>query len=81
MPKERMSTLVQLAVFGVISGGLYVMLYMFEDDLTRASERVRNGEMIFAGVPVAVAFAFSFAHGKFTSHFWDSLGFQAKKKH
>jgi hypothetical protein len=80
MPREKFGAMARLAVFGVISSGLYVMLYVFEDDLTLASERVRNGEMVFAGVPVAVAFAFSFVHGKFTSHFWDFLGFQAKKK-
>lgn len=80
MAKEKRSLLVSLAFFGALSGGMYALLYFFASDLVAAAEKVRSGEKLFAGVPIAVAFAFSFAHGKFTSHFWNFLGFQAKKK-
>lgn len=80
MAKGKHSLLVSLAFFGALSSGMYLLLYLFASDLMLAAEKVRSGEKLFAGVPIAVAFAFSFAHGKFTSHFWDFLGFQAKKK-
>ena len=69
----------KLIIFGVISGGLYILLYIYADRLTLAAERVQSGEMVFASIPVAVAFVFSLAHGKFTAHFWDYFGFHPKK--
>jgi len=54
---------------------LYSLLYLFEDDIM---EVATHGEWYFV-VPVVIAFAFSFVHGKFTSRFWDTLGIKAKQ--
>ncbi len=35
---------------------------------------------LYAILPVATAFIFSFFHGSFTGNFWTVLGIEAKKK-
>jgi hypothetical protein len=65
----------KLALYGVPSTGLYVLLYAFEDTLLALSAQ---GGWLFL-VPVVIAFVFSFVHGGFTAHFWDILGIKAKK--
>lgn len=62
-------------LYGAASLALYVLLYLFEDALLTTSTL---GGWYFL-LPVAIAFGFSYAHGTFTAHFWDVLGFKAKK--
>jgi len=62
-------------VFGVIVVGLYLVLFL-EQGLV--NEWFTKGGM-FAFLPIATAFLFSFAHGTFTSSFWSSLGVEASK--
>jgi len=61
--------------YGLISLTLYVLLYLFEDEIL---DQVANGRWYFL-IPILAAFAFSFIHGNFTAHFWDMLGIKAKK--
>jgi hypothetical protein len=35
---------------------------------------------VFAFLPIATAFVFSFVHGSFTGNFWTVLGVEARKK-
>jgi hypothetical protein len=65
----------KLIVYGVASLVLYVLLYLFEDEVLAFTEK---GSWFFI-IPVTAAFVFSFSHGNFTSHFWDVLGIKAKK--
>jgi hypothetical protein len=65
----------RMLVYGAISLSLYFLLYLFEDEILAFASR---GSWFFIA-PVIIAFVFSFAHGNFTSYFWDTLGIEAKK--
>ena len=64
--------------FGILSGILYFLLYQFGNDLRQLAELTRQGDKIYFLVPIAIAFAFSLVHGKFTSRFWEAVGLRAK---
>jgi len=66
---------IKAVFYGVLSLGLYGGLFLWEKPLAEAAAR---GGWYFL-VPVAIAFVFSFAHGRFTSYFWDALGVHAKR--
>ena len=72
--------LIVTLVLGVASAGLYFLLFMFSDRLPALAAATRQGEKLYALVPLAIAMVFSFVHGAFTGHFWDLLGLRAKKK-
>lgn len=67
-------------VLGAASAGLYLLLYLFSDQLPELAAASRRGEKLYALVPLAIAMVFSLVHGAFTGHFWDLLGLRAKKK-
>lgn len=72
--------LILTLMLGVASAGLYLLLYLFSDELPGLAASNRQGEhKIYALIPIAIALIFSFVHGAFTGHFWDLLGFRAKK--
>ena len=72
--------LVLTLVLGACSAGLYFLLYLFSDELTLLASANREGQhRLYAFIPLAVALVFSLVHGAFTGHFWDLLGFRAKK--
>jgi hypothetical protein len=71
--------LVITLVLGAASASLYVLLFFFSDRLTELARLTREGDKLYALVPLAVAMVFSFIHGAFTGHFWDLLGLRAKK--
>lgn len=66
----------QAAAWGIVSVGMYFALYHFEGDINGTF--ARGG--VYAMLPIATAFAFSFVHGNFTSDFWSALGVEASKK-
>lgn len=74
MALERKKALVRTFVYGLISIGLYVLLYLFHDPILTFS---REGGWNFF-LPVGIAFIFSLVHGNFTGHFWDLFGIKAK---
>ena len=76
-PSSR--ALVITLILGAASAGLYLLLYLFSDTLPGLAAATRNGEKLYALVPLAIAMVFSFVHGAFTGHFWDVLGLRAKK--
>ena len=63
------------AFYGFVSLVLYFLLYFFEDAILAFTSR---GGWYFIA-PIVIAFVFSYFHGAFTSHFWDTLGIKAKK--
>ncbi|OGI50331.1 MAG: hypothetical protein A3E57_07700 [Candidatus Muproteobacteria bacterium RIFCSPHIGHO2_12_FULL_60_33] len=67
--------LTRASVYGTVSLALYFLLYFFEDFILEFTSR---GGWYFIA-PVVIAFVFSYFHGAFTSHFWDTLGIKAKK--
>jgi hypothetical protein len=71
--------LVTTLILGAASAGLYLLLFLFADRLPELAAATRQGEQLYALVPLAIAMVFSFVHGAFTGHFWDLLGLRAKK--
>ena len=67
--------LTKVVLYGFSTLALYFILYLFEDEILDVTSR---GDWYFI-LPVMAAFVFSFAHGNFTSQFWDILGIKAKK--
>jgi hypothetical protein len=65
----------KLILFGFFSVTLYSMVYAFEGTITANFTR----GSLYAALPIATAFAFSFVHGSFTNYFWTVLGIEAKK--
>lgn len=67
-------------ILGAASAGLYFLLFLFADELTELAGANRDGQhRLYAFIPLAVALVFSLVHGAFTGHFWDLLGFRARK--
>lgn len=71
--------LVLTLVLGAASAGLYALLYLFSNTITELAALTRQGEKLYALVPLVIAMVFSLVHGAFTGHFWDLLGLRAKK--
>jgi hypothetical protein len=67
---------VRMILMGIISLALYSLLLARQDFIN--DYFVRGG--MFAFLPIAAAFLFSYIHGSFTGHFWTVLGIEAKKK-
>jgi hypothetical protein len=67
--------LTQTVAYGTVALILYFLLYLFEDSILAITTR---GRWYFL-LPVLAAFVFSFVHGRFTSHFWETLGIKAKR--
>lgn len=63
-------------LFGLLASLLYVVLLTHQGLIT--ANFTRGG--LYALLPIATAFIFSFFHGSFTSAFWTVLGIEAKKK-
>ncbi len=74
MSVERNRVLKKTLLYAALSGGLYFLLYHFEQDILRLS---RQGGWNFF-VPLFIAFIFSIIHGNFTGQFWELFGIRAK---
>lgn len=66
-------------LFGIASVVLYTLLLTNADLFVEWANRTREGEKSLFIIPVIVAFVFSYFHGHFTGHFWESLGLNAAK--
>jgi hypothetical protein len=75
----RGRVLVATLGYGVLSAVLYVLLFKYSEQLNLLAEATRNGEKIYALVPLIIIVIFSLVHGTFTSYFWDLLGLKAKR--
>lgn len=73
---EKKKPVGKMIITGIVSIALYTALLMNQDIII--SYFGRGG--IYAILPIAVAFIFSFVHGSFTGYFWTVLGVEAKKK-
>ena len=62
-------------IFGAVVVSLYALVFTYEGLI---NETFTKGGL-YAFLPIAAAFLFSFAHGNFTSNFWSSLGVEASK--
>jgi F0F1-type ATP synthase assembly protein I len=66
----------KLLVTGIVSIILYAALLTNQDLI---NSTFGKGGM-YAFLPIAMAFVFSFVHGSFTGNFWTVLGIEAAKK-
>jgi hypothetical protein len=71
----KKKALVSAIIFGVLSIGLYALLFVKEDLINLTFGK--GGA--YALLPIATAFLFSFVHGNFTGSFWSALGIEAAK--
>ena len=74
MSLERSKALKSTLIYGAISITLYVLLYLFNEQVL---EHSRAGGLSFF-VPIVIAFVFSIVHGNFTGQFWDLFGIKPK---
>ena len=63
-------------ILGVVSLALYVGLLTQQEMVNQYF--TKGG--VYAFLPIATAFLFSFVHGNFTGNFWTVLGIEASKK-
>ena len=67
----------QLIASGIVSGVLYLLLYLYEREIVAMFTRTDGW---YPALPVIAAFAFSFAHGAFTGYFWEVLGVKGRHR-
>jgi hypothetical protein len=70
---------IKVIALGTLTALLYLLLFLFSDHLLQFAAATRQGEKMYALVPLAIALLFSFVHGAFTGQFWDLMGLKAKK--
>ena len=73
---EKSKPYPQLLASGLLSASLYFLLYLYEREIIQAFTRTDGW---YPALPVAAAFVFSFAHGAFTSYFWEALGVTGRR--
>ena len=66
----------KLVIFGICSAMLYVAVFSYQGLIMAYFTR----GALYAALPIATAFAFSYVHGHFTGYFWSVLGIEATKK-
>ncbi len=64
------------ALYGVITACLYAAVFTHSDSVLQLFSL--GG--IYAALPIATVFVFSFAHGAFASNLWSCLGIEAVTK-
>ena len=73
---KRKKPIGKMVMAGIITAALYAALLLKQDMIS--DYFTRGG--LYALLPIAAAFIFSFFHGNFTGSFWTVLGVEAKKK-
>jgi hypothetical protein len=73
--KPKKKPVGKLALFGICTGAAYAALLMNQALVTAYFTK----GALYALLPIATAFCFSFLHGNFTSLFWTVLGVEARK--
>lgn len=65
--------------FGIMSAGLYFLLYTYNADIRAIGEATNRGDKSLFLLPIGLAFVFSIFHGLFTDRFWEAVGLKAKR--
>ncbi len=65
-----------LLIMGLLSTALYVFMLLNQPAVNKYF--AMGG--VYAFLPIATAFIFSYVHGSFTGNFWTILGIEASKK-
>ncbi|NWF51916.1 MAG: hypothetical protein HXY47_02420 [Nitrospirae bacterium] len=75
-PVKKKKPISKMVFTGVVTVSLYTTLLLKQDVINDYFGR--GG--VYAILPIATAFLFSFFHGSFTGSFWSVLGIEAKKR-
>jgi len=73
--KSKKKHAVKMILYGVVSVSLYAAVLTHQGLITTYFTR----GALYAALPIATAFLFSFVHGGFTNYFWSVLGIEARK--
>jgi hypothetical protein len=73
--KAKKKPVGKMILYGVVSVSLYAAVLNYQGLITAYFTR----GALYAALPIATAFVFSFVHGGFTNYFWSVLGIEAKK--
>lgn len=65
----------RLVLLGCLSAGLYFVLFTHQSEVIGLARSGRWQALVI----ILITFLFSFAHGQFTSDFWEVLGVRANK--
>lgn len=63
--------------YGCASIVLYVLLFIYSEQLVNWAYQTKTGNKLLFIIPVAIAFVFSYFHGAFTGYFWETIGLRA----
>lgn len=73
---KKKKALIRTAIFGAVSAVLYAAVFTHANFIVHFF--AKGG--VYAALPVATVFVFSFAHGSFASNLWSALGIEAITK-
>ena len=73
--RKKKKPIGKMLLFGVGSTILYALVFTYQGLITSYFTR----GALYATLPIASAFAFSYIHGHFTGYFWSVLGIEAKQ--
>jgi hypothetical protein len=73
--KSKKKPVIKMILYGAVSVSLYAAVLTHQGLITAYFTR----GALYATLPIATAFVFSFVHGGFTNYFWSVLGIEAKK--
>jgi hypothetical protein len=73
--KSRKRHVSRTLIFGALAAGLYAAV--FTNSASIMTYFTKGG--VYALLPVATVFVFSYVHGSFTSNFWSALGIEGSK--
>ncbi len=73
---KKKKIVIQTLVYGAITAALYAAVFTHATSITELF--ARGG--VYAALPIATVFVFSFAHGAFSSNLWSVLGIEAISK-
>lgn len=73
---KKKKIVIQTIMYGAITAALYAAVFSFANPITELF--ARGG--LYAALPIATVFVFSFAHGAFASNLWSMLGIEAITK-
>lgn len=74
---NRRKPYLELCGTGVVSGALYLLLYLYEEQVM---EHFTRTDGFYPALPILAAFVFSIAHGAFTGYFWEVIGIRALRR-
>ena len=73
---KKKKAVLRTVMYGAVSAAMLAAVFSHSDAITSLFSL--GG--IYAALPIATVFAFSFAHGAFASNLWSALGIEATTK-